>query len=62
MTPKVRIGCRYERPYFVERTTMSFRALRPALSGFEYRLQESLLQRAPSGIVDRIKEMFRAVS
>lgn len=60
MTPKVRIGCRYERPYFVERTTMSFRALRPAISGPEYRLQEALLQPKQPGLIARIKEALRA--
>lgn len=60
MTPKVRIGCRYERPHFVERTTMSFRALRPAISGPEYRLQEALLQAKQPGLIDRLKAVFRA--
>ena len=60
MTPKVRIGCRYERPHFTERTTTSFRALRPPITDTEYRLQGALLQAQRPGFVDRIKEVFRA--
>jgi len=58
MTPKVRIGCRYERPYFVERTTTTFKALRPAITDFEARLQASLLNRQPPSFFGRIKEML----